>query len=307
MATLKSSEKVKVEAYLEMKTGYVCDFINRTFGEFVLENTGVDIYSGKYSGSKANRLRAFWDQESNHLVAKLLGEMIEYWKLQKTTPLYGYQVFNPVLYEECKRIVKRLQSEGTVENVDALTANAKDNDAVLLAQSIIASIDHNKPEEALDRLHTFVVKYMRQLCKRRTIPFDQDTPLHSLFGLYVKDLEQHGFIESEMTRRILKSSISVLDAYNSVRNNQSLAHDNPLLNRDESILICNNIFSLIKFVKSIEDKLAEKRKREQEKDEQEKQLARARVSSSDEEYSDEEIEAAGDAWIQSQIDIRRGK
>jgi hypothetical protein len=53
MATLKSSEKVKLEAYLEMRTGYVCDFINRTFGEFVLENTGVDIYSGKYSGSKA--------------------------------------------------------------------------------------------------------------------------------------------------------------------------------------------------------------------------------------------------------------
>jgi hypothetical protein len=67
------------------------------------------------------------------------------------------------------------------------------------------------------------------------------------------------------------------------------------------------IFSLIKFVKSIEGKLAEKTKREQEKQEQEKQLARARVSFSDEEYTDEEIEAAGDAWIQSQIDIRRGK
>ncbi len=189
-----------------------------------------------------------------------------------------------------------------MENIDALTADANDNDAVLLVQSIIASIDHNKPEEALDRLHTFVVKYMRQLCDRRTIPFDQDTPLHSLFGLYVKDLEQHSLIESEMSRRILKSSISVLDAYNSVRNNQSLAHDNPLLNRDESVLICNNIFSLIKFVKSIEDKLAEKKKQEQQQ-----QLARTRVSISDEEYSDEEIEAAGDAWIQSQIDIRRGK
>jgi hypothetical protein len=302
MATLKSSEKHKLEAYFEMKTGYVCDFSDRTFAEFVLENTGVDIYADKYTGSKASRLRAFWDQAPNHLVAKLLGEMIEYWKLQKTTPLYGYQVFNPVLYAECKKIVTRLQSEGTVENVDALTADANDNDAVLLVQSIIASIDHNKPEEALDRLHTFVVKYMRQLCKRRTIPFDQDTPLHSLFGLYVKDLEQHGLIESEMSRRILKSSISVLDAYNSVRNNQSLAHDNPLLNRDESILICNNIFSLIKFVKSIEDKLAEKKKQEQEK-----QLARTRVSISDEEYSDEEIEAAGDAWIQSQIDLSRGK
>jgi hypothetical protein len=301
MANLKSSEKLRLENYLEMKGGYVCNFTNRTFEEFVLDHTGIEIYSDKYSGSKAIRLRAFWEKESNYLVAKLLGEMIEYWKIQKTTPLYGYQVFNPVLYEECRKIVTRLQSEGAVENIDALTANANDND------SIRASIDHNQPEQGLDRLHTFVVKYLRQLCTRHAIPFDQNTPLHSLLGLYVKFLQQQKMVESEMSERILKSSISVLDAFNAVRNNKSLAHANPLLNRDESVLICSDIFSLIKFVKSIEDKLAEKRKREQEKQEQEKQLARARVSSSDEEYSDEEIEAAGDAWIQSQIDIRRGK
>jgi hypothetical protein len=307
MANLKSSERHKLESYLEMKTGYVCDFSNNTFAEFVLENTGVLIYSGKYSGSKASRLRAFWDQESDHLVAKLLGEMIEYWKIQKTTPLVGYQVFNSVLYEECRKVVTRLQSEGAVENMDALTANANDNDSVLLVQSIKASIDHNQPEQALDRLHTFVVKYIRQLCTRHAIPFNHKTPLHSLFGLYVKYLEQHSLIESGMSKIILKSSITVLDSYNSVRNNQSLAHANPLLNRDESLLICSDIFSLIKFVKSIEDKLAERKKQEQAKREQDKQRARTKVSISDEEYSDEEIEAAGDAWIQSQIDIRKGK
>ena len=32
-----------------------------------------------------------------------------------------------------------------------------------------------------------------------------------------------------MTMRILKSSISVLEAFNDVRNSQSLAHDNPVL------------------------------------------------------------------------------
>jgi Abortive infection C-terminus len=302
MANLKSSEKLKLENYLEMRTGYVCDFSNRTFAEFVLENTGVDIYIDKYAGSKASRLRAFWDKESDYLVAKLLGGLIDYWKLQKASPMYGYQVFNPVLYEDCKKIVTRLHGERTIENVDALTANVNDNDSVILVQSIRASIDHNQPEQALDRLHTFVVKYIRQLCTRHAIPFDQDTPLHGLFGLYVKYLEQHTLIESRMSKIILKSSITVLDSYNSVRNNQSLAHANPLLNRDESILICSNIFSLIKFVKSIEDKLSERKKKEQEK-----QLARTRRSFSDEEYSDEEIEAAGDAWIQSQIDIRRGK
>src|ERR1019366_5511514 len=141
MANLKSSEKLKLENYLEMKTGYVCDFSNRTFGEFVLEHTGVDIYAEKYSGSKATRLRAFWDGKPDYIVAKLLGEMIEYWKLQKATPLYGYQVFNPVLYEECKKIVARLKNEGPVENIEAITPNSSDKDFGLLAQSIRESIE----------------------------------------------------------------------------------------------------------------------------------------------------------------------
>src|ERR1051325_8418637 len=61
--------------------------------------------------------------------------------------------------------------------------------------------------------------------------------LHSLFGEYVKRLKEHGHLESEMTARILKSSISTLEAFNDVRNNQSLAHDNPILNYDEALLI----------------------------------------------------------------------
>ncbi len=297
MANLKSSGKLKLENYLEMKSGYVCDFSNRTFDEFVLEHTGVEIYSDKYSGSKASRLRAFWDTESTYLVARLLRGMIEYWKLQKAAPLYGYQVFNPVLYEECKKIVTRLESEGPVENIVALTPNSSDKDFGLLAQSIRESIEKNQPEQALDRLHTFVIKYVRELCGRHGIGFEKETPLHSLFGLYVKFLQKNNLLESEMSERILKSSISVLDAFNDVRNNQSLAHDNPILNNNESVLIFNDISNTLRFVESIERRIVER----------EKVKPKEEIAWKDIEFSDEEIEAAGDAWIQNQIDIRRGK
>jgi hypothetical protein len=297
MANLKSSEKVKLEDYFEMKSGYVCDFSNRTFEEFVLEHTGVGIYSDQYSGSKANRLRAFWDKEPNCLVGKLLGEMIEYWKLQKATPLYGYQVFNPTLYEECKKIVARLKNEGTIDDIGALTPNSTDKDFGLLAQSIRESIEKNQPEQALDRLHTFVIKYVRELCSRHGIGFEKETPLHSLFGLYVKFLQKTNLVESEMSQRILKSSISVLDAFNDVRNNQSLAHDNPILNKNESILIFNDISNTLRFVESIERRIVER----------EKAKPTEEIAWKDIEFSDEEIEAAGDAWIQNQIDVRSGK
>ena len=68
-------------------------------------------------------------------------------------------------------------------------------------------------------MHTFVIKYVRELCSRHGIAFEKDTPLHSLFGLYVKFLQKNNLVESEMSERILKSSISVLDTFNDVRNN----------------------------------------------------------------------------------------
>ena len=57
-----------------------------------------------------------------------------------------------------------------------------------------------------------------------------------------------------MTERILKSSISVLDAFNDVRNNKSFAHDNPILNYQESMLIFNDVSNVIKFIESIEER-----------------------------------------------------
>jgi hypothetical protein len=54
-----------------------------------------------------------------------------------------------------------------------------------------------------------------------------------------------------MTSRILKSSISVLEAFNDVRNNRSLAHDNPILGYEEA-LIFNHVASSIRFLRSVD-------------------------------------------------------
>ena len=38
-----------LEKFLKMETGYVLDFSDRTFGEFVEEAVGVDIHSERYT------------------------------------------------------------------------------------------------------------------------------------------------------------------------------------------------------------------------------------------------------------------
>jgi hypothetical protein len=81
MSDLTFVEKDKFEKLLGMASGYVLDFSDRTFGEFVSDSTGRDIFDSKYnyrSGSKANRLRSFWQKEDNAVVGKLMADMLDY-------------------------------------------------------------------------------------------------------------------------------------------------------------------------------------------------------------------------------------
>lgn len=265
MADLTSIEKLRLERLFGMGSGYVLDFSNRTFDEFILDNTRVNIYEEKFSyssGSKANRLRAFWDKESNYLVGKLLLAMLEYWKTQNQ--LYNREVKTQEneIYAECVKIAERLKQDTLVENIDILQTDTDDQDFNLLAKILREALEKNQPETALDRLHTYVFKYARQLCEKHNILTNKDEPLHSVFGKYIKHLTFNNLLDSIMSERILKSSISILEAFNDVRNNKSFAHDNKILNYRESLFIFNNIINSVKFIEDIESEFNKKTKEE---------------------------------------------
>nr|WP_285847063.1 abortive infection family protein [Sporosarcina luteola] len=246
-----------------MGSGYVLNFSDRTFSDFVWETVGKDIYEQQYAfngNSKAKRLRAFWEIESNYTVSILLKALIEYWReIQREDITIEDATWT--LRDDCWKIAVNLGEDGVSEHVDHLVAvAAEEMDFTLLAKTIRDSIEKNEPGIALDRLHTYVVKYLRKLCQKHGIATGKDKPLHSIFGEYIKLIDEQGHIETEMTRRILKTSISLLDAFNPVRNDKTFAHDNPLLNYDESMLIFKNISALILFVESIEKEMNEQSK-----------------------------------------------
>jgi len=258
MSDLSTLEKHKLEKLFGMGNGYVLDFSDRSFQDFVLEKCELDILSDKYkcsSGSKANRLRRFWILESNYVAGKLTSELIVLWKDKKLINEVEITVQEQVLYEECLRILQRLKQETPIENLDAIQANNEDKDFKLLEKLIRESIEKNEPEAALDRLHTFVMKYVRELCRKHKIEFSTTEALNSIFGKYVKHIVGANLIQSTMAEKILRFSIQIMDAFNDVRNNRSFAHDNPILNYHESVLIFNNISSSIKFIDTIEQHL----------------------------------------------------
>ena len=250
MSDLSYIERDRLERCFDMGDGYVLDFSNRTFQEFVLDSVGLDIYEAKYdyeSGSKANRLRAIWKKEPNHVAGKLISDLLGY----RGTPAHDSEDLET--YTECLHVAVRLQTAAPVLDIDALTPNSGGAAFSLLAKEVRDAIGRNEPEAGIDRLHTFMVKYLRVLCRTRGIDTERSKPLHGLFGEYVKSLRGDGLIESEMTERILKSTISTLEAFNKVRNDRSLAHDNPVLSHSESLLIFNHIASAVRFIAALEE------------------------------------------------------
>jgi hypothetical protein len=102
MSDLTATEKRKFEKLLGMSSGWVLNYSNREFAEFVMDSTGRDIFDSRYdngSGSKANRLRAFWKKEDNHIVGKLMSDMLD-------------DIDQPSAdMEICRLIVKRLRGQ----------------------------------------------------------------------------------------------------------------------------------------------------------------------------------------------------
>lgn len=232
-------------------------FSNRTFAELIMDATNRDIFDDKYSqggSSKANRLRTFWSQETNPVVARVLAAILEHG--EESAQFQD----KAILLENARRAVTRLERVNVVEQAEVITEIGGEGDFDTIARDIRDKIEKNQPEVALDRLHTFVTKYIRSLCPAHCIETPRDKPLHSIFGEYVKKLQAAGALESPMSERILKNSIGVLEAFNHVRNDQSLAHDNPLLNYEEALLIFNNIANALRFIRNLERHLASKPK-----------------------------------------------
>src|SRR5579871_4321119 len=154
MSNLTFLEKRKFEQLLGMSTGYVLDFTNRSFAEFVRDSTGRDIYDSLYayeSGSKANRLRSFWQKEDNAVVGKLMSDMLD------------YQEGIPALKEVCRLIVARLLKDSPTPNTDneskhkeQSTQQQRRSQALVRLKEeffqLAAEVDRNRAGFALEKL-----------------------------------------------------------------------------------------------------------------------------------------------------------
>jgi Abortive infection C-terminus len=250
MVHLKHSEKRVLEDALDMSSGYVLDFSDRTFAEF-FDDQGITIYQEKYAfngTSKAKHMRAFIQIEEAFTVCRVLREL---WEHRESIPHYQEADAAGHLKIRFFAVLDKLESGGEVPRIDAIDRFARDQTLDELVASIERDIGANRPAAALDRLHTYCMKKFGHLLDVRRVVWDRAEPLHSRVGKYVKALGQERDLR-DVTSQIIKNAIGVFDKFNHVRNNQSLAHDNELLDQAEARFIYDSVTAILRFIKTIE-------------------------------------------------------
>ena len=79
MSSLTAADKLYLENILAMGGGYVLKFSDATFQQ-LFHRYSVDIHGDRYQTygrSKAKKMQAFWEKESDTLVAQVLSEMVD--------------------------------------------------------------------------------------------------------------------------------------------------------------------------------------------------------------------------------------
>lgn len=235
--------------------GYVLDFSDRTISEFFEDEFQIDIEEEKYyanGSSKRNRLSTFIEIENVYITAKVLRALWD--RREGLVRRIGGEVKENE-EAEIKRqflgIITDIEGLSEIPSMAALDRHTSDRTLDELIMDIERDLQANKPEAAMDHLHTYCMNKFTHLLKTRGVTCNQDEALHARFGRYRKELIKERTL-NPFTDRALKSSISLFESFNDIRNNNSFAHDNPILEPAEARYVFDTVSAMLLFVRAVE-------------------------------------------------------
>ena len=251
MTTLSENELELFEELFGLKNGSVLDLNRKELIKFIYKSIDIDIdenYLSKVKTKQYNStsmpqiLRYILKYENKNKVIKLLTDLINYMETD-----YKRDIDYELLIKS-KRIINNKTNGNLLIKTEDVEEELFD-----LIENINQSIEIGKPEFTLDRLHTLTIRYMKIICKNHNIEVDDNPKLNKLLKDYVKEINDE--LESELSATILKYTGAIFSEFNHVRNNKTYAHDNNILNENESLLIYNHLKNTLTFIKNLEKEL----------------------------------------------------
>ena len=258
MANLSFIEKQIASRLFGISDGYIFKYwsdkgqYNKNITrQLISEACGIDIYKDKpFNGlSQQKCVEKIWDEYGPQTVAKLLKALLDYFCFAMGTEYWGDE--DSYDYRQVEEIIKRLDATSDVSLPEHDSADLK-----LILSDIESNIRAGKPELVIDRLHTFATKYIREVCQKHDIATTDEKgsyySLDSLIARLKKWYEEENFFESKFCVVAIKNTINIFTKYNDLRNGNSAAHPNQLLQKAEAEFAVRIVADTLMFIDSIE-------------------------------------------------------
>jgi len=159
----------------------------------------------------------------------------------------------PQAHDRYLRIIANLRAGASLSKTDGLEKFVPNETLHELISAIERDIEANKPEAALDRLHTYCMKKFAHLLSLRGEDSSPNESLNSRAARYFNPIRKAGGMRP-ISEKIVKSTVDIFELFNGIRNNASFAHDSQLVDSHEARFIFEAIINLLRFAKSVEGK-----------------------------------------------------
>lgn len=251
MSDLKPADVQEIIRYIRKKTkkgaGYVWDFNDITFQEFIEGCSGCNIDDDKYKEkgtSKEKRLRQFLIVEENSRVILLLEELLDY-GVRRNLLLKTY-------IPSINRIIKDLKKyEKTIQDKNNVIKNKKEEE--LLLKEIKEKISKYQYEFAIDRLHT-LLKYKFQAIFKSINKEMKGGTLDTITGESNNILRENEAFKEKTTFSILSATKKIMKDFDDARNNKTYAHANTIMEKNEAEFLCIYMIDYYNFINKIDFK-----------------------------------------------------
>jgi hypothetical protein len=256
MSSLSYVDKERMANFFGIKGGYIFSFLKSGYNKtntrnIILEACGIDIYKNQdYDMSQERCIRKIWDEKDDGTIGNLLRVMLDYYD---SISDWEWDYKEQQDYHYLRELQEKLMSGKTV----ILPSTEGDETLAILMKDIEQNLLKNTPELALDRLHTFACKYIREVCEKHDVKIADDKgnnlSLDTITAKLKKLYDDNQYFESEFCTVAIRNTINIFAKFNDIRNNKSFAHPNPVLEKIEAEYVVRIVSETLAFIDKIEE------------------------------------------------------
>lgn len=233
-------------SYIGVSNGYLGDFSYRTHEEFYPYYCDLNISTYAIDGTTRQRFLHILENSDAPTQAKILKGVLRKYPVD-FFPEEQRQAKQRIA-SKIEELIGRLESGQVVASEQLIVTNETVERAI---QDTKVLLENNGATSGVDRIHTALHGYLKEVCKQEGISLTDDENLTQVFKKLKAShpkLQLGGPRQSDIDQ-IINSFSNTLDKLNPIRNKASLSHPNEeLLEEDEAMFVVNSAQTVLNYL-----------------------------------------------------------